>query len=120
MEGINIINKTPITDMTILGYFMLVLGMLIICCTANILSSTYLFSIYGVKVRIICGIEIIIGICMEIFAVFPSSYTRKPTDIYQYECTLDDSASFNEVLKKYDIVEQKGDIWILKDKEIKK
>lgn len=34
----------------------------------------------------------------------------------RYECLIDDTTSFVEVAKNYDIVGQRGDLWILEDK----
>ena len=38
------------------------------------------------------------------------------TGHYYYECVIEDTASFNEIMNTYEIVEQRGDIWVLKDK----
>ena len=38
------------------------------------------------------------------------------TGEYRYECIIDDSVSYNEVVENYKIVEQRGDIWVLEDK----
>ena len=35
----------------------------------------------------------------------------------RYECVIDDTTSFNEVMENYEVVEQRGDIWVLRDKE---
>ena len=42
------------------------------------------------------------------------------TGRYKYEATIDENVPFIEVYKKYDVVKQKGDIWVLKDKEVNK
>lgn len=47
-------------------------------------------------------------------AVFPIH-----TDRQRYECIINENTSFSEIAEKYDIVEKRGDIWILEDKEIK-
>ena len=47
-------------------------------------------------------------------ALFLCSVKKEKT---QYECTIDDTVSFNEVMKNYEVVEQRGDIWVLRDKE---
>lgn len=39
------------------------------------------------------------------------------TDRYKYECIIDDSVSISELYDHYDVVEQRGDIWVIKDKE---
>lgn len=41
---------------------------------------------------------------------------KVPTDRNEYIVKLDD-ASFVEIYEKYEVVERKGDIWILQDKE---
>ena len=35
----------------------------------------------------------------------------------QYEVTIDDTVSFTELNDKYEVIEQRGKIWILEDKE---
>lgn len=34
----------------------------------------------------------------------------------RYECAIDDTASFIEIMENYDVVDRRGDIWILEDK----
>lgn len=34
----------------------------------------------------------------------------------RYECTIDDTASFIEIMENYDVVGRRGDLWILEDK----
>ena len=36
--------------------------------------------------------------------------------IMQYECTIDSNVSFVELCEKYDVIEQRGDIWVLEEK----
>lgn len=52
---------------------------------------------------------IIIGL-----ALFLCSVKKEET---RYECAIDDTVSFNEVMENYEVVEQRGDIWVLRDKE---
>lgn len=40
-----------------------------------------------------------------------------PTGRYRYECTIDDDASFVDIYEKYIVVERRGDLWILEDKD---
>lgn len=35
----------------------------------------------------------------------------------KYEVILDDSVSANEIYDKYEVIERRGDIWVLQDKE---
>lgn len=34
----------------------------------------------------------------------------------RYECAIDDTASFIEIMENYDVVGRRGDLWILEDK----
>ena len=34
----------------------------------------------------------------------------------RYECAIDDTTSFNEVMENYEVVERRGDIWVLREK----
>lgn len=34
----------------------------------------------------------------------------------RYECAIDDTTSFNEVMEDYEVVERRGDIWVLREK----
>lgn len=36
---------------------------------------------------------------------------------YQYEVLLEDNYPAKDLIEKYEIVEQRGDIWVIKDKE---
>lgn len=40
-----------------------------------------------------------------------------PTGITQYEVLIDESVNFQEVYDKYEVIERRGDIWVLQDKE---
>ena len=51
------------------------------------------------------------------FIVYPIVHKEDvPTGRYQYECTIDDGASFTDIMNNYIVVEQRGDIWVLEDK----
>lgn len=39
-----------------------------------------------------------------------------PERVIQYECTIDSNVSFVELYEKYDVIEQRGDIWVLEEK----
>ena len=58
---------------------------------------------------IACFVGTIVFGCTDMFKV--------KTDRIQYECTIDDSASFTEIASKYNIVEQRGEIWVVEDKD---
>lgn len=51
-----------------------------------------------------------------IFIFLVIGKTVAPKRIMQYECTIDNKASFVELYEKYDVIEQRGDIWVLEEK----
>lgn len=51
-----------------------------------------------------------------IFIFLVVGKTVVPKRILQYECTIDSNVSFVELYEKYDVIEQRGDIWILEEK----
>lgn len=65
----------------------------------------------GILIGLIgAGIGTFIG-CLLSLGVGPFTETRR------YEVTFDEETSIVEVMKDYDIVEQRGDIFVLEDKE---
>lgn len=40
------------------------------------------------------------------------------TGRYKYEVTFDDTLSVEEVYDKYEVIERRGDIWVLEDKVV--
>jgi hypothetical protein len=55
-------------------------------------------------------------LCVVALLVVVVSSPEVPTDRNEYIVKIDD-ASFVEIYEKYEVVEQKGDVWILQDKE---
>ena len=53
-------------------------------------------------------------------AIYVYVEKSKNTGRYKYEATIDENVPFIEVYEKYDVVKQKGNIWVLKDKEVNK
>jgi hypothetical protein len=41
----------------------------------------------------------------------------EPTGRFRYECTIDETVSMKDVYERFEIIEQRGDIWVLEDKE---
>lgn len=53
--------------------------------------------------------------CLTI--TFIGATFTKPSGRYRYECLIDDTVPYTEIYDKYDVVEQRGSIWVLEDKE---
>lgn len=115
MNGINILNKTVIMEYTYAQHIFFAV-LLIVWCISAIL----------IIIGLICDSKwstIIGGILFLItYIVIGAADLKKSknTGRYKYEATIDENVPFIEVYEKYDVVKQKGDIWVLKDKEVNK
>ena len=94
--------------MVIVSFFICCIGVLIMVVGENMNSYT-LFDIGGC----IGGVAIIIVFA---FALIGCLY-KKPTGQYEYQVLIDDSANFKEIYDKYEIIDVKGEIYIIRDKE---
>ena len=114
MNGINILNQTEIMEYT---------------CEQNIFYSVLVIVLFISAILFVIGLVgsfkwpgIIGGILFLITSIIIGTVNvekSKNTGRYKYEVTIDDDVPFTEIYKKYDVVKQKGDIWVLKDKEVK-
>ena len=107
-EGITILNKVAVTGLP--SWIMV--------------SATVLF-IIGVLIFIVdiiadcnwpvwTAVFLLIGWLILVVTIFLDITIT--TDKYRYECIIDDSVSYNEVVENYKIIEQRGDICVLEDK----
>lgn len=105
-----IVNQYPVMEPVISPWVFLVL----ICFVSiSLLIAFWLFQkrtwVLGfslvVLALILCGI-----CCYGLFAKVESGRNR-------YECLIDDTVPFVEVAETYDVVSQRGDLWILEDKD---
>ncbi len=108
-----ILNQTPIMEMdpayerlalkllvaAFIGFFATVIC---ICCNGEI--SVVITG--GFAVLSVVALLAVVGFAPEV-----------PTDRNEYIVKLNDDVSFVEIYEKYEVVERKGDVWILQDKE---
>ena len=107
VEGITVLNTTAVTGLptwvSVLAFIIFFIGAIVFAVSMILDGSVY-----------ITAYSLMIGlIVMFVYGIL--NYTVK-TGEYRYECTIDDSVSYNEVVENYKIVEQRGDIWVLEDK----
>ena len=111
MDGITILNTT-IVDEYAQWVLPTVLALGFICIVALVLMLNS-----NDKGVIIFGtISLLAMIAMPIIIGTSKSHWRT-NERNQYECIIDDSVSINEVYENYDVIERRGDIWVLEDKE---
>lgn len=100
IEGITVLNVESINRMPV--YFWIIMLAIIIISLAFCISE-------------LCIIGFILGM---VLTVITCAFTEPvPTGQYQYEVTINDTVSMTKLYEKYEVVEQRGDIWVLEDKE---
>ena len=113
MKGITILNQTEIMEPTPLTATVVVILMI----TAAI-SCIAFFIVNYIMSSITCPVILgLISISSLISVLVISILSPKHLTGYKYEVTIDKNVSMEEVYERYEIVEQRGDIWVLRDKE---
>lgn len=111
MDGITILNTT-IVDEYAQWVVPTVVALGFICIVAFVLmlnSNDKGIIIFGT-------ISLLAMISMPIITSTSKSHWRT-NERNQYECIIDDSVSINEVYENYNVIDRRGDIWVLEDKE---
>ena len=88
---------------TILGILMTVFGMGFIIC----FIYDGLYKADGFGATLLCIVGVVVLIASIVFA-HPVYETR-------YEVIIDNTTSFNEIMDRYEIVDQRGQIYVLRD-----
>ena len=115
LDGITILNTYEVVTKTAFSWPGFWIGVSIVAVVAligSIISYDNLedfLVVFGVS-TIICGV--LIGLFFG-FAVM-----RKPIEyVSEYEVTISNEVSMNEFYNRYDVIEQRGDIYVIREKE---
>lgn len=104
-----IVNQYPVMEAVISPWILLVLS-----CSAGIslLIAFLNFQERNCVLGFLVVLAIVLGgiICYGIFAEVESGRNR-------YECLIDDTVPFVEVVENYDVVSRRGELWILEDRD---
>ena len=113
MEGITILNQTEVMEPTPLAVKVVVILMIIaaITCIAFFIADYVTTSITCPVILGLISISSLISV-LVIGILSPKHLTG-----YKYEVTIDKNVSMKEVYEQYEIVEHRGDIWVLRDKK---
>lgn len=73
-----------------------------------------------VKNKFVSGVlfiyTVIATLCGAMLILESEEY-QVPSGEYHYEITIDDNTSFAEVIEKYNIIEQRGELFVVEEKE---
>ena len=109
-EGIHILNKTEIMEMPGWVGVTLFIGIIL-----AVISFTCLILAENSILIISSGVTMFIGVLMIIFS--PIVGNEVETGRYRYEVTIDESVKFSDIYDNYEVIEQRGEIWVLEDLE---
>lgn len=112
MDGITILNVTEVSEnstLFLLALIFLIMGAIL--NTVNLLLSTDTKQcvLYGIVTVTFLALSIVVGVTMD--------KDREANAHNQYECLIDKSVSMEDVYEKYTVIERRGHIWVLEDKE---
>ena len=108
-----ILNQTPIMEMDP-AYNSLALKLLVAVGIG--LVATVICVCFGGDISVAVTSSFTVLCLVGLLAVVGLS-PKVPTDRNEYIVKIDDDAPFVEIYEKYEVVERKGDVWILQDKE---
>lgn len=113
MEGVTILNQTEIMEPIPLAVTVIVILMIIAA-----ISGIAFFIAEYVMASITCPVILgFISISSLVIVLIIAILSPKHLTGYKYEVTIDENVSMKEVYERYEIVEQRGDIWVLRDKK---
>lgn len=111
MDGITILN-TIVIDECAKWVLTTTLALSIVCICTFLLM---LISNGGTD-TICFGVTSVIAL-VGILIIFIGSQSHwRTNERNQYECIIDDSVSINEIYENYNVIEQRGKIWVLEGK----
>ena len=114
-----ILTKTPINGSLWDKY--LILSIMMIFLFISILGFIFSFSPFGSirdKISIVCMWIAVIGIIgCAVLLLLNAAIPGAPTGRYRYEVKISDTTTFKEVTDNYKIIDNRGQIWVLEDKD---
>ena len=111
MDGVTVLNTITVSDYSSL---VMVIGII-----SGIISAIFFYLMmasYGGTDTICYGIISVVALIGALFILFMSQNHWRVNIRQRYECVLDRNVSFVELYEKYDVIEQRGDIWVLEEK----
>ena len=107
MNGVEILSTTELTSWYGWTFEVTFFITIVVCVVVSILAR-----------NIVCGGMVGLAaflLCAIVFGGF--GVGKYETGEYEYKVTIDDSVSMNEFLDKYEILDQEGKIYTVREKE---
>lgn len=118
IEGMNVLEQTPIKDYTALSNIFMVIGFGIAIVATIIFfikTKSKLIRLKDLGTKIFLFFYIF-GLGVVLFAMIRFPWFYVETGRYTYECTFDESVSANSIDEKFNILSVEDGIWTVEDK----
>lgn len=112
MSGINVLNVTQIMESPSWATLLIVFGVICLLIFISLIVTSFQFE----KIMPVIIGCIFLVVSLISFRIGIQYLGTVPTGKYKYEVTIDKDVSFTELNSKYNIIEQRGDIYVLEDK----
>lgn len=112
MDGITILNVTEVSEnstLLLVALIFLMIGAIVNTVNLLLFTDTKQCVLYGIFTVTLLALSIVVGFAMN--------KVKEENAHNQYECLIDKSVSIEDVYEKYTVIERRGDIWVLEDKE---
>lgn len=112
IEGMNVINKTPIKEPSWLLFWLCILvGVAVAIC------GIYLWWRRKNPKTKLGKVFYFVGIIIMMTCLIPMTILSKETGRHTYECTMEDNVSAKYISDNFNIISVEDDIWTIEDKE---
>lgn len=105
-----IVNQYPI--MELMTPLWVILLLCIVTCVFAFLATKALIEKDRRIAIVLFGVTLVFGIALSLAENIKQEGKRN-----RYECLIDDTVPFVEVAENYDVVSQRGELWILEDRD---
>lgn len=112
IEGIEILNKTKIYEMSNATENAAIISAIIIG-----ISFILMIILLSNNKDDLAAIFLLIALCSVIIIFITLILPEKDSGRYTYKCTISDNVNFNDIYENYNVIGQEGKIWTLEDKE---
>lgn len=111
MTGVEILSSETIYNTILPEYF---LGIGLSFCIVFVVAMAMCFANDSIILGIIC---VILSFGSAIVGGLGGTYSKTDISHIEYKVTIDDTVSMNEFLDKYEILDQEGKIYTVKERE---
>ncbi len=105
LEGVTVLTQTEFEDASLLWFFIPFFVMLLLV--------SWVGAIAGCNDRVVMA-AVLVGTVVGLGCY---KGAMRPTGEYRYEVMIDESVPMTEFYERYDVIDQRGKIYVIKEKE---